>query len=69
LRPISQNILYDPFSLHFSLVSLCISLKARRRKVQRYLEGSQGMARALKFKLFNLASLQDRREVNCLIVV
>lgn len=38
LRPISQNILYDPFSFHFSLFHICFSPKTRRRKAQRHFE-------------------------------
>lgn len=40
------------------LISLCLSPNSRLTKAQKYLQVSQDMAGAMKFKLFNLAFLQ-----------
>lgn len=41
------------------MISLCLSPKSRLTEAQNYLEGSQDVEGATKFKLFNLAFLQE----------
>lgn len=41
------------------MISLCLSPKSRLTKAHSYLEGSQDVEGATKFKLFNVAFLQE----------